>query len=104
MSNVTITSYKCFHQRKGLKGIKRHYDVILTSNSNLMLPFEFSDPKLVSKSHTKLQSNIIKMTELFKNFTFLLSQILQGAFCNFVAMVTPQNLTNCYNLQNVSAS
>ena len=25
------------------------------------------------------------MTELFKNFTFLSSQILQGTFCNFVA-------------------
>ena len=35
------------------------------------------------------------MTELFKNFTFLLSQILQGTFCNFVAMVTLQNGITC---------
>ena len=38
------------------------------------------------------------MTELFKNFTFLLSQILQGTFCNFVAMVTLQNVTTWNNL------
>ena len=40
----------------------------------------------------------LKMTELLKNFTFLLSQILQGTFCNLVAMVTPQNVTTWYNL------
>ena len=38
------------------------------------------------------------MTELLKNFTFLLSQILQGTFCNFVAMLTPQNVTTWNNL------
>ena len=38
------------------------------------------------------------MTELFKNLTFLLSQVLQGTVCNFVAMVTPQNVTTWNNL------
>ena len=48
---------------------------------------------------TKFQLNI---SILFKVFTFLLSQILQGTFCNFVAMVTPQNVTTWNNLKNVS--
>ena len=95
MSDVTMTSYWCFHERKGLKGRKRHYDVIMTSNSNLVLLFEFSGSKLVSAQH--FSSISLKMTELLKSFTFLLSQILQGTFCNFVAMVTPQNVTNWYN-------
>ena len=68
----------------------------MTSNSNLMLLFEFSGPKLVSIAN--LSSISLKMTELFKNFTFLLSQILQGTLCNFVPMVTPQIVTTWYNL------
>ena len=56
-----------------------------------MLVFEFSDPKLVQIPN--FRSISLKMTELLKNFTFLLSQILQGTICNFVAMVTPQNIT-----------
>ena len=96
MSDVTMRSYQCFHQQKGLKGRKRHYDGIMTSNSDLVLLFEFSGPKLVFI--TNFSSISLKMTELFKNFTFLLSQILNGTFCNFIAMVTPQNVTNWYNL------
>ena len=69
----------------------------MTSNSNLMLFYEFSGPKLVSIPN--FSSISLKMTELFKNFTFLLSQILQGTFCNFVAMVTPQNVTNWYDVK-----
>ena len=33
---------------------------------------------------------------------FFWSQILRGTFCNFVAMATAQNLTNWFDLQNVS--
>ena len=68
----------------------------MTLNSTLMLLFEFSGPKLVQIPN--FSSISLKMTELFKNFTFLLSQILQGTFCNFVAMVTPQNVTTWNNL------
>ena len=70
MSDATMTSCLCFRQRKGLKGRKRHYEVIITSNCNLMLLSELTDTKLVSKFHTKFKLNIL-MTELFKNFTFL---------------------------------
>ena len=85
------------HQRKGLKGRKRHYEVTMTLNSNLMLLFEFSGPKLVTMSNPSSIS--LKMTaELLKNFPFQLGQILQDSFCNFVAMVTPQNITNWYDL------
>ena len=69
---------------------------MMTSNSILMLLFEFSGLKLVQKSI--FSSISLKMTELLRNFPFLLSQILQGTFCNFVAMVTPQNVTTWYNL------
>ena len=65
-----------------------------------MLLFEFSGPKLVSIPYFSPIS--LKMTELFKDFTFLITQILQGTFCNFVAMVTPDNVTNWYDLENVS--
>ena len=60
----------------------------MRSISNFMLLFEFSGPKLVSMPNFSSMS--LKMTELFKNFTFLLRQILQGTFCNFVAMVILQ--------------
>ena len=39
---------------------------------------------------------------LLKDFTFLWSQILQGTFCNFVAMVTALTAMNWHDLQNVS--
>ena len=45
----------------------------MTSNSNLMLLFKFSGPKLVSIPN--FSSISLKMTELLKNFSFLLSQM-----------------------------
>ena len=42
---------------------------------------------------------------IFKNgwfFTFLWSQILRGTICNSVAMTTAQNVTNWFDVQNVS--
>ena len=68
----------------------------MTSNSNLVLLFEFSGKTFVSIPN--FSSISLKMTEIYKIFTFLSSQILRGTFCNFVAMVTPQNVTNWYNL------
>ena len=44
MYDVTLTSFLCFHQRKGLKA----KNVIMTSNCKFMLVFELSDPNLVS--------------------------------------------------------
>ena len=79
-----------------LNSRRRHYGVIMTSNSNLISLFELNGPKLVSIRNFSLIS--LKVTELLKNFTFLLSQILQGTFYNFVAMVTPQNVTSWYDL------
>ena len=92
-SDVTMTSYKCFHQQKDLKGRKRHYDVTMTSN----FPHQIS-AQYLQVSIPNFCSISLKVTELLKNFTFLLSQILQGTFCNFVAMVTPRNVTNWYDL------
>ena len=86
-----------FSTGKRLKDRKRYYHVIMTSNSNLLLLYEFSGPKLVSIPN--FSSISLKMAELFINFIFLLSKILRGTFCNFVAMVTPQNVTNWYNLK-----
>ena len=58
-----------------------------------MLHFEFSGSTLVSIAN--FSSISLKMSELLKNFTFLLSQILEGTFGNFVAVVTPQNGMTC---------
>ena len=52
MYDVTITSFMCFHQRKGLRFKK----VILTSNFTFMLGFELSDPNLISISKKKKPS------------------------------------------------
>ena len=48
MYGVTMTSFLCFHQQKGLKAKKRHNDVIMTSYCKFMLAFELSGPNLVS--------------------------------------------------------
>ena len=44
MYAVTMTSFLCFHQRKGLKA----KNVIMTSNCKFMLVFELSGPDLVT--------------------------------------------------------
>ena len=44
MYDVTMTSFLCFHQQKGLKA----ENVIMTSDWKLMFAFELSGPKLVS--------------------------------------------------------
>ena len=44
MYDVTMMSFLCFHQQKGLKAT----NVIMTSNGKFMLLFELSDPNLVS--------------------------------------------------------
>ena len=44
MYDVTMTSFLCFHQRKGLKA----KNVIMMSNCKFMLAFELSGPNLVS--------------------------------------------------------
>ena len=44
MYDVTMTSFLCFRQRKGLK-VK---NVTVTSNCNFMFVFELSGPNLVS--------------------------------------------------------
>ena len=63
------------------------------SSSNLMLLLELSGPKLVSI--LSFSSISFQITELFKGFTILWIQILQNTFiCNFVSMVTAQNLMN----------
>ena len=61
-----------------------------------MLLFELIDPILVSlPDFSSIPSQI---TELFKNVTFRFGQILQGTFCNFVAMVAAQTVMNSYQL------
>ena len=47
MYDVTMTSFLCFHQRKCLKAIKRHNDVIMMLNCKFMLVFELSGPNIV---------------------------------------------------------
>ena len=44
MYDVTMMSFLCFHQRKGLKA----KNVIMKSNSKFMLVFELSGPNVVS--------------------------------------------------------
>ena len=44
MYDVPMTSFLCFHQRKGL----RTKNVIMKSNCKFMLVFELSGPNLVS--------------------------------------------------------
>ena len=44
MYDITVMSFLCFGQRKGLKA----KNVIMTSNCKLMLGFEISGPNLVS--------------------------------------------------------
>ena len=44
MYDVTMTSFLCFHQRKGIKD----ENVIMTSNCKFMLLFELSGPNLAS--------------------------------------------------------
>ena len=44
MYNVTMTSFLCFHQRKGLKA----KNVIMTSNCKFMLVLELSGSNVVS--------------------------------------------------------
>ena len=44
MYGVTMTSFLCFHQRKGLKA----KNVIMTPNCKFMLGFELSGPNVVS--------------------------------------------------------
>ena len=43
--DVTMTSFLCFHQRKGLT-VKNVNDVLMTSNCKFMLLFELSSPNL----------------------------------------------------------
>ena len=44
MYDVTMTSFLCFHERKGLKA----KNVMMTSNCEFMFVFELSGPNLVS--------------------------------------------------------
>ena len=44
MYDVTMMSFLCFHQRKGLKA----KNFMMTSNRKFMLVFELSGPNLVS--------------------------------------------------------
>ena len=93
MSDVTVTSYKCSNHRKGLKG----RNVNMTSKGSLMLLFDLSGSHF--GLHTKFQlTSVLKNDRIIQNFTFLLSHIQLGTFCNFAAMVTTQNVTNSYDL------
>ena len=73
--------------------LKRHNDVKLGFYDY----FWTQRPKI--SPYAKFQLNISTNGWFF---TFLLSQILWGTFCNFVAMATASNLTNWLDLQNVS--
>ena len=68
----------------------------MTSDCKFMFLFGLSGPKLVLYE--------ISAQYLYKwlIFHFFWSQILRGTFGNFVAMATAQNLTNWFDLQNVS--
>ena len=80
MHEVTMTSYLCFI-RENAYMLKR------------VLVFELSGPKSVSIPH--FSSISLQKTDFLP---FLWSQILQGTLCNFVAMVTAQNVTNWYDV------
>ena len=67
MFDITMTSFSCFHQRKGLKA----ENVIMTSDWKFMFVFELSGPKLVSIPNFSSMS--LQMADFF---TFLYSQIL----------------------------
>ena len=75
----------CLDQQKGLTAKKRHHDV---------------------KLNTVAQSSLCRISAQYLHkwpiFTFLWSQILRGTFCNFVAMLTAQNVMNSFDFQTVS--
>ena len=60
MYDVTMTSFLCFHQRKGLKA----KNVIMTSNCKFMLVFELSGTHF---------ENIVKMSK--KHIFFLATSL-----------------------------
>ena len=81
-----MTSFLCFHQRKGLKA----KNVIITSNCKFMLVSELSGPNLVSIP------NFSSISLQMANFSLFFGA-LRGTFYNFVAMAIAQNLTNWFN-------
>ena len=62
MYDITMTSFLCFHQQKGLKA----KNVIMTSNCKFMLVFEFNGPNLVSIPNFSLIS--LQMTDFHFSF------------------------------------
>ena len=92
MYDVTMTSCLCFHQQKGLKA----KNVIMTTNCKFMLVSELNGPNLVSMPN--FSSISLQMADF--------SLFFGAKFCEvpiyFVAMATAQNVTNWFDLQNVS--
>ena len=68
----------------------------MTSNCEFMIVFELSGRNLVSIP------NFSSISLQMADFHFSLVPNPRGTFCNFVAMTTAQNLTNWFDLENVS--